>query len=126
VVQSYVDNQSFEMCCANWSARDLRSADNHARARSCVFKAFFQFSFIKTLDKAIYYYFNYFEIFIIYIILYYNYKSDLYFRNLLKFCFFIIQILFIKYFIFIKSNFLFFYFNFSIFNNIFNYSNNIY
>jgi hypothetical protein len=61
-------------CCANWSARDLRSTDDHARACSYIFKAFVQFSFIKILNKIIYYYFNYFEILIIYIILYYNYK----------------------------------------------------
>jgi hypothetical protein len=48
-------------CCANWSARDLRSADEHARARSCIFKASVQPSFIRILNKVIYYHFNHFR-----------------------------------------------------------------
>jgi hypothetical protein len=75
-------------CCANWSAHDLRSANDHARARSYIFKIFVQSFFIKTLNKSIYYYFDHFKILIIYIILYYNYKSGLYFGNFLIFLLF--------------------------------------
>jgi hypothetical protein len=47
--------------CTNWSARDLRSVDNYAKARSYVFKIFFQPSSIRILDKAIYYRFDHFR-----------------------------------------------------------------
>jgi hypothetical protein len=58
--------------CANWSARDLRSANDHARARSCIFKASVQPSFIRTLDRIIYHRFDHFEALIIYITLHHK------------------------------------------------------
>jgi hypothetical protein len=52
-----------------WSAHDLRSADDHTRARSYIFKTLVQPFFIRTSDRQIYHHFDHFEALMIYITL---------------------------------------------------------
>ena len=93
------------VCCANWSAHDLRSADDHARARSCVFKACVQPFFIRTLEQINISSFDRFEALIIYVTLHHSYEPGLHFRSSLYFCPSTAHASFTRYSVFTESEF---------------------